>query len=462
MENPVKKISILVVEDETIIGMDIRETLVDLGYDVPVVVASGEEVIDRVGELKPDLLLMDIVLSGKIDGIEAAKIIHEEVDIPVVFLTSHMEGDTFQRARETSPYGYIMKPAGKDNLYSAIEMALHRHELEKELRESEDRYRALFENSLNIVYLFDFQGNLLDANDAALNIVGYARDDIPRLNFASFLEGAYLQKAYGVIDEIRETGVLRQPAEYQLKRKDGSYMWINTTASVIRRSGEPYAVQAVAMDITERKRNEEAANINIDKLRKSMNGIIQAMTLTVEIRDPYTAGHQKKVANLARAIANEIGLQKDQVDGIRTAGLIHDLGKINVPSEILTKPGRINDNELSLIKSHPRVGYDILKAIEFPWPVAQIVYQHHERMDGSGYPEGLRDKDILMEAKVIGVADVVEAMASHRPYRPAFGVDAALDEISKHSGVLYEPDVVDACHRLVKEKNFRIEIASER
>ena len=193
------------------------------------------------------------------------------------------------------------------------------------------------------------------------------------------------------------------------------------------------------------------------KLQKTLEKTIHALASAIEMRDPYTAGHQKRVTKLACAIAKEMGLSKEQIEGIRMAGLIHDIGKISIPSEILTKPGKLNDLEYSLIKTHPQAGYNILKGIEFPWPVAQIVLQHHERMDGSGYPQGLCGKDILLEARILAVADVVEAMSSHRPYRPAYGIDKALEEISKNKGILYDPEVVNACLRLFNQKGFKFD-----
>lgn len=184
------------------------------------------------------------------------------------------------------------------------------------------------------------------------------------------------------------------------------------------------------------------------KLQGALEGIIQAMARTVESRDPYTAGHQKRVADLAVAIAIEMNIPKDQIKGIRMGGMIHDLGKISVPAEILSKPSRLTEIEFALIKTHPRVGYDIIADIEFPWPIAQMVLQHHEKMNGSGYPQGLSGKDILLEARILCVADVVEAMSSHRPYRPALGIEKALEEISKNKGAFYDPEVVDALFRL--------------
>ena len=196
---------------------------------------------------------------------------------------------------------------------------------------------------------------------------------------------------------------------------------------------------------------EQMVENRTKKLQETLEGVIEVIALTVESRDPYTAGHQRRVTELACAIAEEIGCSEDQSKGIRMAGMVHDLGKISVPAEILSKPSRLTDMEFSLIKTHPKVGYDILKGIDFPWPVAQIVYQHHERMDGSGYPIGLKGGEILLEARIIAVADVVEAMASHRPYRPALGIDVALEEIVENKGKLYDSDAASACLTVIKK-----------
>ena len=204
----------------------------------------------------------------------------------------------------------------------------------------------------------------------------------------------------------------------------------------------------------ERKRAKEERGQSAEKLIRAMEATIEAMALTVEMRDPYTAGHQRRVTKLAVAIARELDLSEAEVNGISVAGIIHDIGKIQIPAEILSKPGRLTELEFGLIKNHPSTGYEILKNVEFPWPVAQIVLQHHERMNGSGYPSGISGNDILLEARILSVADVVEAMASHRPYRPALGIDQALDEILKNSDILYDPKVADACFKLFHEKEF--------
>jgi len=190
------------------------------------------------------------------------------------------------------------------------------------------------------------------------------------------------------------------------------------------------------------------------ELSQTIEGVFRAMEITVESRDPYTAGHQRRVAKLSRAIGAEMELEEERLKAIRYSALIHDLGKIAVPAEILSKPSSLSDTEMNLVKSHPRVAFDILKGIHFVWPIADIVLQHHERMNGSGYPQGLRDSQIIMEARILSVADVVEAMTSHRPYRPALGLDKALAEISQGQGRLYDQEVVQACLHVFRDNGF--------
>jgi response regulator RpfG family c-di-GMP phosphodiesterase len=198
----------------------------------------------------------------------------------------------------------------------------------------------------------------------------------------------------------------------------------------------------------------EEARRNLDKLRNAMEGIVQAISTTVEMRDPYTAGHQQRVADLACAIAEAMALPDDEIYGLRMASVIHDLGKIMIPSEILSKPGQLNPLEYELIKNHVQAGYDILKSIEFPWPLADIILQHHERMDGSGYPNGLKGDEIMLAARILSVSDVFETIASHRPYRPSLGLPYALNELRENRGKLYDNQVVDVCLSLVEDGTF--------
>jgi len=207
-------------------------------------------------------------------------------------------------------------------------------------------------------------------------------------------------------------------------------------------------------DITYRVEAQHSVEESLKNLRKALNGTVKALANTLESKDPYTAGHQKRVVKLACALARELGESSHYIEGMRVMGFLHDLGKIAIPGEILSKPSRLSEYEFNLIKIHPQAGYDILKEIDFPWPVALAVLQHHERLDGSGYPHGLSGHDIIMEARILAVADVVEAIASHRPYRPALGIEQAMKEISQHQGVLYDAAVVQACLRLLSEKAF--------
>jgi len=236
--------------------------------------------------------------------------------------------------------------------------------------------------------------------------------------------------------------------ECELYRKNGSTLWASLDMHVVRdKAGDILYYEGFCEDITDRR-------LSLERLRKALGATVYAISAAVEVRDPYTAGHQSRVADLAEAIAAEIGLPADRIEGLRLAATIHDLGKLSVPAELLTKPKKLLEIEFNLIKIHSQAGYDILKDIEFPWPIARIVLERHERMDGSGYPNGLIGDQILLESRIVAVADVVESMASYRPYRPALGIDAALDEIEKNKGILYDINVVDACQKLFRENRF--------
>jgi putative nucleotidyltransferase with HDIG domain len=206
--------------------------------------------------------------------------------------------------------------------------------------------------------------------------------------------------------------------------------------------------------VIETRRAEDQLQNTLERAEKALEGTVRAMSLTIEMRDLYTAGHQRRVSSLAVAIAEELHLPSEKIEGLRLAGIIHDIGKIAMPAEILTKPTRLTKTEFQLVKDHPRIGYEILKNIQFPWPVAHIILQHHERMDGTGYPDGLLGDAILLEARILAVADVVEALSSHRPYRPALGIEKALEEIRRGRGIRYDMRVVDACMKLFKDHRY--------
>jgi PAS domain S-box-containing protein len=371
-------------------------------------------------------------------------------------------------------YEIITKGGGKKNLEASVSLirdskgdilgfrgivrdVTELRKAEKAVQTSEERFRVAAESSNDFIYEWDLQSGRVDWFGKAVERLGDMLGELPNTN-AAFVKKIHPEE----LERITQVTIrhLKQGdphlEEYRLVGKDGNIIHIKSAGMCLRNeAGRAYKWIGALSDITERKRAEEKLKESLAKLRKAMGGIIQAMALTVESKDPYTAGHQQRVSALARSIAQEMGLPKDQVEAVRMAGVVHDLGKISVPAEILSKPTKLSDIEFSLIKGHSQTSYDILKDIEFPWPIAEIALQHHERLDGSGYPSGLKGDQILIEAQILMVADVVEAIASHRPYRPAQGIEVALDEISKNKGKLYNPTAVDACLRLFMEKGFK-------
>ncbi|HRS98166.1 MAG TPA: PAS domain S-box protein, partial [Smithella sp.] len=335
------------------------------------------------------------------------------------------------------------------------EMANQKEDALKKLQDIEKRYNALFERSLDMVYLIDFDGNFIDVNDAGLKRFGYSREEMKAMNVSSLLFEDQIPSALETIAEIKATGSQKKTREFKLKQKNGDIIYVETQGSAILSDGKPVGIQAIARDITERKRAEETLRQTLKRLKNAVNTTIQVLVSALETRDPYTAGHQIRVAHLACAIAAEMGLPQEKIDGLRLAGSIHDNGKMAVPAEILSKPTKLTDIEFSLIKEHSQRGYEMIRHIESLWPLAEIIYQHHERINGSGYPRRLKDEQIILEARIMAVADVVEAMASHRPYRPGLGIDTALQEIEKNKGSLYDQDVAEACIRLFREKGYQ-------
>ncbi len=314
-------------------------------------------------------------------------------------------------------------------------------------KEKEELFRII-EESENEIYIFDADNlKFTYVNRAALKNTGYTLEELRNLTPLALKTEFDRIKFNELLRPLREGRQKKLLFETSHLRKDGSSYPVQVHLQMMDFAHRNSFV-AVVIDITEK---QKAAR----NLEKTLEGIIRAVARTVEVRDPYTAGHQERVAELAEAIARELKMEESQIQAIRFASLIHDLGKIAVPPEILNKPGKLSVIEMELIKTHSRVGYEILRDIEFPWPVADIVLLHHEKIDGSGYPLGLKGDQILLEARIICVADVVEAIASHRPYRPALGMEKALEEIKNNSGKLYDPEVVACCVDLIEKKGFR-------
>ena len=340
---------------------------------------------------------------------------------------------------------------------SSGEDITERKQAEEALSASEKKYREMVNFLPLSIFEIDIKGYIVSFNSTSLEVFGYKKEDYDEsMKALQFFEPNEWERLGKNMQKVIK-GISVPGQEYIFLRKDGSTFPGLIYASLVINENGPVGIRGTIIDITERKRAEDDLKHSFERLRKALGATVNAISSMVETRDPYTAGHQRRVADLARAIATEMGLPNDQIDGIRMAAIIHDIGKISVPAEILSMPKKLTDIEFSLIKTHPQSGHDILRDIDFTSPVAQIVLQHHERMDGSGYPNELTGSEILLEARILAVADVVEAIASHRPYRPAHGIDVALEEISINKGTLYDPEVVNTCLKLFKEKGFKLE-----
>jgi PAS domain S-box-containing protein/putative nucleotidyltransferase with HDIG domain len=327
---------------------------------------------------------------------------------------------------------------------------------EEKLRNEEKRFRALAEQSSDIILMVNREG-IITYENQAVYILGINPEE--RIG-ANVFERVHPDDLKLMTDSFHiffsDTNAPVQKAEVRIRHADGSWRTFEATGSNLVRNNVIEAAIVNIRDITERKKAEEQLQKTLESLKKAVGTTIQVLVSAVESRDPYTAGHQLRVADLARAIATEMGLTQDKIEGIRMAGIIHDIGKLSIPAEILSKPTKLTGLEFSLIKVHSQSGYEMLKDVESPWPLAEIVYQHHERMNGSGYPRNLKGDEILLESRIMAVADVVEAMASHRPYRPTLGIEAALEEIEKNKGIIYDNTVSDACIKLFREKGYQL------
>jgi PAS domain S-box-containing protein len=327
---------------------------------------------------------------------------------------------------------------------------------ERALKESEALFHSLVDHIPDPIVILDWDGTVLFASKASAQLVGLPLSDAKLgVNIAVYLAPESIAKSNMDMEAVK-FGTAAFLSEYQIIRTNGERRLVEALGAKIIFQGRD-AILTSLRDTTERRLAEETLKQSMERLHKATGAIIDAIALAVESRDPYTAGHQTRVALLAVAIAGEMGLPSDQIEGLRLAGIIHDLGKISIPAEILSMPRRLMEIEFRLVKTHAEGSYLILKDIDFPWPIAQIVYQHHERMNGSGYPRGLSGDEILLEARILAVADVVEAMSSYRPYRPSLGKDAAREEIVQGRGELYAPGVVDACLKLFNQKGFGLE-----
>jgi len=324
---------------------------------------------------------------------------------------------------------------------------------ESNVAESELRYRRLFETAQDGILILDFDTGLIkDANPFITNFLGYSREEL--IDKELWEIGTIIDKtlALTAFATIQEKGYVRYE-NLPLRHKNGDIREVEFISNAYHVGGNK-VIQCNIRDITERKKLEEENLKFQHSISVSLHEMIETLANVIVARDSYTAGHQKRVANLASAIAAKLNLPLHTIEGIHLSALIHDIGKIAIPAEILTKPTGLSNFELAMLRNHVQTGYDILKSIHFPWNLAQIVLEHHERFDGSGYPNGIKGDSICEEARIIAVADTVEAISSDRPYRKSRGIDAALEEIRVNSGKLYDAKVVDACLNVFQEDHF--------
>ena len=330
---------------------------------------------------------------------------------------------------------------------------------QQELSELSLRYSRLFEAAQDGILLLDYpELRIEDANPYILRLIGYSKDEILGKQLWEIGLLADKGKALSAQTAILKSGYVRYE-DIDLVTKAGSRVPVEFISNSYPVDGKT-VVQCNIREISQRKELEIALAQKQAELAHQMYSVIDSLSNVIEARDPYTAGHQKRVADLAAEIGKEMNKAPGFIEGVRFAAQVHDIGKISIPVEILTKPSALNPLEVAMLRSHAQTGYEILKPLMLPWPIAKIVLQHHERLDGSGYPAGIKDTDICLEAKILAVADTVEAMSTDRPYRPNGGLNAALDEIEENSGVLYDKEVVDACLTLFRNKGYMLPVVS--
>jgi PAS domain S-box-containing protein len=353
----------------------------------------------------------------------------------------------------------VVQRMGKRIVLASVRDITERKRAEEALENERIFLQNLIDNVPDRIYAKDSEGRFIICNEAMIRRMG--KTGIAELAGKSdfdLLPLEMAQRFHADEQAILQTGIPMFNREEPLMTEGGTITRWNlaTKVPLLDKQGNRIGIVGVGREITDRKQAEQKLKDTLESLRKAVSATVQVMVSAVEIRDPYTAGHQHRVADLARTIAAEMGFPQERIDGIRMAGSIHDIGKLSIPAEILSKPTKLTGIEFSLIKEHAQLGYEILKNVESSWPLAETVYQHHERMDGSGYPNKLKGDEIIMEARILAVADVIESMANHRPYRPSLGICAALEEIARNRGLLYDPEVVNACLRVFNEKGYQM------
>jgi len=474
--------NLLIVDDDLTSLKLLRAELESEGHAV-FEAHDGVDALALLEHQRVDAVISDILMP-RMDGYRLCHEIRKHArlhDLPIILYTSIYTSPGDEKlALDMGVDKFLKKPVSIETLVAALHevitmphaapqpKSLQEVEVLKEYSErlvnkleekntelvaSEGKFRALVEQSIVAICIVQ-DDQFVYVNPEMQKILGWSEEEMTSRTVSDFIVPEDHALARENIPKRISGGVPSVRYYLRMLHQSGAVLQVEVHGSRTDYNGRP-AVMGMLLDITARKQAEDEILRQTQQLRRTVEGAVLAMSLVVETRDPYTAGHERRVSELATAIATDMGMAGEQLAALRHAGLIHDIGKVAVPAEILSKPGRLSAVEFELIKQHPATGFDILASIDFGAPVAEMVLQHHERLDGSGYPRGLAGEAILPEAKILAVADVVEAMSSHRPYRAALGMEAALAEVREHAGVKYDAAVAAACVRLVEEQGFQ-------
>ncbi|PNE20235.1 PAS/PAC sensor protein [Mesotoga sp. Brook.08.YT.4.2.5.1] len=448
-------VSILFVEDlvsdAELAKLEITRGLADWDLSLRFLTTDNwEGFLDAIGTFKPTLIVSDFMMPG-FSGMEVIELtLQHAPNIPVIILTGSINEETAVECMKAGATDYVIKEhisrlpfAVKDAIRRKKEEEL-RTSAERALEESERKFRLIAEKASDLIYRIELypEQKFSYVSPSSTKLTGYTPEDHyanPNLGF-ELVHPDDREKLRDLLEHVD-----RSPVVLRWIKKNGEVVWAEQlNVPVYDNDGRLIAIEGIARDVTERQKANEA-------LKRAFNSVVSVLSDMLNLKDPYTQFHEKNVAKLALEIAERMGLDEFTIESIRVASMVHDIGKINIPTEILSKPGKLSDIEFEMIKKHPETAYEILRKVDLPWPVADIVYQHHERLDGSGYPRHLKSDEILLEAKIIIVADVIEAMSSHRPYRAALGFEAAIEEIKKNAGVLYDAKIVQICTSILEE-----------
>lgn len=493
-----RQLNILVIGDDltnsTNFAKVINKALPGTEIDIAL---NGLQGLELAKTNEPDVILIDVSIN-KAESLKISQVLKKEKALqatPMLFITDLEEDREFRiEALKAGAEVFLIKPIEdtilitqlkamakikerniminerKEKLEVLVELRTRglreeiseRKRLEIELSKSEEIFKSYIKKAPIGIFVVNALGKYIDANEKACEMMGRTKEEILRLSMNDYLTPDQVKKGVADFGELVDKGTVY--GEYMVSKRDNQDRWISLFGTKI----DDNCFLAFCIDITESKLSEkelgqlhQAQQILSEELAKKNKELIFRIQQTIntiskigEMKDGYTAGHQKKVEELSCAIAREMKLPDDVIDNISVGALIHDIGKINIPSDILNKPSKVSSLEYQILQSHVENSYEIVKEIDFPQQVIDMIYQHHERLDGSGYPQKLSGEEIIIESRILAVADVVEAMMSHRPYRQALGIDAAIEEITMHRGVKYDSKVVDVCIKLFREGGF--------